>query len=134
MPLVYTISEYFLKEILMVRFATCTTFINRIHLKFSIKEVNIFLQMMNTNFLQVTCSYKFVIIFIPFYCLFRQLTTDNTFISSVKLQFRKNEAKVKQHLEAEFSLFYLRYHLKITGNILKNVLKARASVLMTLDD
>ena len=66
MPLVYTISEYFLKEILMVRFATCTTFINRIHLKFSIKEVNIFLQMMNTNFLQVTCSYKFVIILFLF--------------------------------------------------------------------
>ena len=52
----------------------------------------------------------------------------------------KNLAKAKQHPEAEhslfenYSLFHPRYHPKIIGDILINVQKASASVLMALYD
>ena len=64
----------------------------------------------------------------------------NSFINNARLKFAKNQAKGKQHLEAKLLLFeyhwlfHPRYHPKIIGNILKNVQKTGASVLMRLYD
>ena len=57
----------------------------------------------------------------------------NTFISNARLKFARNQAKAKQHPQAELLLFdnYLlshpRYHPKILRDILKNMQKTSAS-------
>ena len=53
----------------------------------------------------------------------------NTSISNARLKLERNQAKSKQHPEAELLLFenypllHPRYHSKLIGNILKNAQK-----------
>ena len=64
----------------------------------------------------------------------------NTFIINATLQLAKNQAKAKQHPHAErllfenYSLFSSTLSSKKIGDILKNVQKISASVLMKLYD
>ena len=57
------------------------------------------------------------------------LFISNTSISNARLKFAKNQAKAKQHLQAELllvdnnSLSASRYHPKIIGDILNNMQK-----------
>ena len=52
----------------------------------------------------------------------------NTFISNARLKLAKTQVKAQQHPDAEL------IHPKVIGDILKNVQKTSASVLMTLYD
>ena len=77
------------------------------------------------------------------YALFYYLFISNTFISNDRLKLTINQAKTKQHPEAElFAICYLeiirflhpRYHPKILGDSLQNAQKTDAFVLMRLYD
>ena len=63
----------------------------------------------------------------------RYFLISNTFISNARLKFARNQAKAKQHPQAElllfdnYSLSHPRYHPKILGDILKNMQKTSAS-------
>ena len=62
---------------------------------------------------------------------YKELSDNYTlyFISNARLKFAKNQAKAKQHLDAELCnlkiirFLHPRYHPKIIGDILKNVQK-----------
>ena len=56
----------------------------------------------------------------------------NTFISNTMLKLAKNQAKVKQHPEAELLLF--ENYSKLIRNILRNVQKTSVLALMRLCD
>ena len=64
----------------------------------------------------------------------------NTFVSNITLKLAKKQAKAKQHPEAEllllenYSLSLPNYHPKTIGDIIKNVQKTSASVLMRSND
>ena len=62
---------------------------------------------------------------------------NNTFISNARLKLTKNQARAKQHREAELIIIcflHSSYHPKIIGDILKNMQNKSASVLISLYD